>query len=161
MTPWAVGRQTPLSTEFSGQNTGGLPFPFAGDLPDPGIKLGFPGLLLLFCRSVVSGCLWPHGLKHSRFPCPSPSPGACSNSCALSQWCHPTILSSVIPFSSCWVTDWFFTRHLSYQESPRAQEHLHLLVTPVSGIFVSKTACKQAKQRLKRKTYIKEDSLYS
>ena len=54
-------------------------------------------LLLLFSRSVVS--LWPHGLQHARLPCPSPSPGACSNICQLSRWCHPTISSSVIPFS--------------------------------------------------------------
>ena len=45
--------------------------------------------------------LRPHGLQHSGLPGLSPSPGACSNSCALSQWCHPTISSSVIPFSSC------------------------------------------------------------
>ena len=43
--------------------------------------------------------LRPHGLPHSRLPCPSPTPGACSNSSPLSQWCHPTISSSVIPFS--------------------------------------------------------------
>ena len=43
----------------------------------------------------------PHGLQHTRIPYPSPSPGACSNSCPLSRWCHPTISSSVIPFSSC------------------------------------------------------------
>ena len=55
--------------------------------------------MLLFCRSVVSNSLWPHGLQHARLPCPSPPPGVCSNSCPL--WCHPTILSSVIPFSSC------------------------------------------------------------
>ena len=55
----------------------------------------------LFSFSGVSNSLWPHGLQHTRPPCPSPSPGACSNSCPLSQWCHPTILSSVIPFSSC------------------------------------------------------------
>ena len=42
-----------------------------------------------------------HALQHTRCPCPSPSPRACSNSCPLSQWCHPTILSSVVPFSSC------------------------------------------------------------
>ena len=54
-----------------------------------------------FSRSVVSGSLWPHGLQHARPPCPSPSSGACSNSCPLSQWCHPTISSSVVPFSSC------------------------------------------------------------
>ena len=57
--------------------------------------------LLLFSRSVVSDSLWPHGLQHARLPCPSPSPGACSNSYPLSQWCHPNISSSVVPFSSC------------------------------------------------------------
>ena len=45
--------------------------------------------------------LWLHGLEHARPPCPSPTPRACSNSCPSSQWCHPAILSSVIPFSSC------------------------------------------------------------
>ena len=49
----------------------------------------------------MSDSLWPHGLKHTRLPCLSPTPGACSNSCPLSQWCHPTISSSVVPFSSC------------------------------------------------------------
>ena len=57
-------------------------------------------LFLLSC-SVVSDSLWPHGLQHARLPCPSPTPGACSNSCPWNQWCHPTISSSVIPFSSC------------------------------------------------------------
>ena len=52
-----------------------------------------------FNHSVVSNSLWPHGLQHARLLCPSPTPGACSNSCPLSRWCHPTILSSVIPFS--------------------------------------------------------------
>ena len=52
-----------------------------------------------FSCSVVSDSLWPHGLQHARLPCPSPTPGAYSNSCPSSQWCHPTILSSVIPFS--------------------------------------------------------------
>ena len=56
---------------------------------------------LLFNRSVMSDSLWPHGLQHARLPCPSPTPGACTNSCSLSQWCHPTIWSSVVPFSSC------------------------------------------------------------
>ena len=53
-----------------------------------------------FSRSVVSNSLQPHGLQHSRPPCPSPTPGAYSNSCPLSRWYHPTISSSVIPFSS-------------------------------------------------------------
>ena len=57
-------------------------------------------LLWLFSRSVTYDSLQPHGLQHARLPCPSPSPGACSNSCPLSRWCHPTISSSVIPFSS-------------------------------------------------------------
>ena len=49
-------------------------------------------------------CVWlfvTHGLQHGRPPCPSPTPGVYSNSCPLSQWCHPTISSSVVPFSSC------------------------------------------------------------
>ena len=54
-----------------------------------------------FSRSVVSDSLWPHGLQHAKLPCPSPTPGACSNSCPPSRWCHSTISSSVIPFSSC------------------------------------------------------------
>ena len=57
--------------------------------------------LLLFSRSVVSDSLWPHGLQQARLPCPSPSPGACSNSCSLSRWCDPTISSTVVSFSSC------------------------------------------------------------
>ena len=51
-------------------------------------------------RLVVSNSLWPHGLQHARPPCPSPTSGTCSNSCPLSWWCHPTISSSVISFSS-------------------------------------------------------------
>ena len=47
----------------------------------------------------MSDSLRPHGLQHARPPCPSPNPRVCSNSCRLSQWCHPTILSSVVPFS--------------------------------------------------------------
>ena len=56
-----------------------------------------------FC-SVAKSCLTllrPHGLQHARHPCPSPAPGACWNPCPSTQWCHPTISSSVIPFSSC------------------------------------------------------------
>ena len=54
-----------------------------------------------FSHPVVTDSLQPHGLQHARPLCPSPIPGAYSNSCPLSQWCHPTISSSVIPFSSC------------------------------------------------------------
>ena len=53
--------------------------------------------------SVAQSCptLWAHGLQHARLPCPSLSPEVCSNSCSVSQWCHPTISSSVALFSSC------------------------------------------------------------
>ena len=48
----------------------------------------------------MSDSLWPRGLQHTKFPCPSPTPRACSNTCPSSRWCHPTI-SSFVPFSSC------------------------------------------------------------
>ena len=56
---------------------------------------------LQFSHSVMSDSLRPHGLQQARPPCPSPTPGVYPNSCPLSWWCHPTISSSVIPFSSC------------------------------------------------------------
>ena len=65
------------------------------------------GLSILFTYSVqfsplvVSDSLLPHGLQHTRLSCPSPTHRVCSNSCPQSWWCHPTILSSVVPFSSC------------------------------------------------------------
>ena len=54
-----------------------------------------------FSRSVMSDSLQPHGLQHTRLPCPSPAPRACSHSHPSSQWCHPAISSSIFPFSSC------------------------------------------------------------
>ena len=57
--------------------------------------------LLLFSCSAVSDSLRPHGLQHASLLCPSPSPGVCWNSCPLGWWCHPTISSSAVPFSSC------------------------------------------------------------
>ena len=53
-----------------------------------------------FSHSVVSNSLWPREPQHARPPCPSPTPRACSNSCPSSQWCHSTISSSIVPFSS-------------------------------------------------------------
>ena len=53
-----------------------------------------------FSHSVMSNCLWPHGLQHARPPCPSPTHGVYLNSCPLIQWCYPTISSSVVPFPS-------------------------------------------------------------
>ena len=54
-----------------------------------------------FSCSLMSDSLWPHGLQHTRPPCPSPTPEVYPNSCPLSRWCHPTISSSIVPFSSC------------------------------------------------------------
>ena len=71
-----------------------------------------------FSHSVMSNSLQPHGLQHARLPCPSPTPGVYSNSCPLHRWCHPTISSSIVPFSSClqsfpssgsFPVSWFFT----------------------------------------------------
>ena len=58
---------------------------------------GWIGRFLFFSHSVLSDCLWSHGLQHSRLPCPTLSTGVCSNSCPLCRWCHPTISSSVTP----------------------------------------------------------------
>ena len=58
-------------------------------------------LLLLFSHQALSDSLRPHALQHTRLSCPALSPGVCWNSCLLSEWCYPTISSSVTPFSSC------------------------------------------------------------
>ena len=60
-----------------------------------------PFELLLFCHSLTFNSLKPHGPQHARLPCPSSSPEVWLNSCPLSRWYHPTISSSVVPFSSC------------------------------------------------------------
>ena len=57
--------------------------------------------VIVAVQSLSHVSLWPHGLQHTRLPCLSPPPGACSNSSPLSQWCYPTISSFVVPFSSC------------------------------------------------------------
>ena len=57
--------------------------------------------MIQFSSSIMSKSLQPHRLQYTNLPCPSPTPGACSNSCSLSKWCHPIISSSVGPFSSC------------------------------------------------------------
>ena len=98
----------------------GLPCPPPGDLPNPGVEptsLRSPALQVdslplvphgkpscelsvQFSRSVVSDSLRPHEFQHAGPPCPSPTPRVHSNSCPPSQWCHPAISSSVVPFSS-------------------------------------------------------------
>ena len=65
--------------------------------PSPGHRW----ISVQFSHSVVSDSLQPHGLQHIRPPCPSPTLGACSDSCPSSRWCHPTISPSAVPFSSC------------------------------------------------------------
>ena len=123
VTPWTVVCQAPLSVGilqarilewFSRQEYWSeLPCPPPADLPNPGIEPWSPALQVDFFNhlshqgiqfsSVTQSCLTlqPRGLQHARLPCPSPTPRACSNSCPSSQWCHPTISSSVVPFSSC------------------------------------------------------------
>ena len=64
-------------------------------------KHSIKGPSVQFSRSVVSNSLWPHESQHSRTPCPLPTSGVHSDSCPSSQWCHPAISSSVVPFSSC------------------------------------------------------------
>ena len=68
---------------------------------DPTVQHCWAKNSVQFSRSVMSNYLRPHGLQHARLPCPSPTPGVYPNSCPLSWWCHPTISSSVVPFSSC------------------------------------------------------------
>ena len=67
----------------------------------PGQNTGVGQSVSQFICSVVSDTLRPHELQHTRPPCPSSTPGVYPNPCPSSQWCHPTISSSVIPFSSC------------------------------------------------------------
>ena len=121
-TLWTIVHQVALSIGFSRQEYwSGLSCLPPGDLPNPGVKpesLMIPALAggffttsttweaprhsnSQFIHSVVSNSLRPHRLQHTRLPCPSPTPGACSNSCPSNQWCHTTISSSVVPFSSC------------------------------------------------------------
>ena len=93
--------------------------------------------------SVAHSCLTlqPHGLQHTRPPCPSPSPGSYSDSCPLHRWCHPTISSSVIPFSSClqlftesrsFPMNWLFT---SGGQSIRASSSAIVFPTNTQGLF--------------------------
>ena len=87
------------------------PFPITASLLPKGNNCSFFFILTFYCvlrfnsvqfsRSVVSNSLRPYGLQHTRPPCPSPAPGIYSNSSPSSQWCHPTISSSVFPFSTC------------------------------------------------------------
>ena len=70
-----------------------------------------------FSCSVVSNSLWPHGLQRARLPCPSATPGAYSNSSPSRQWCHPSISSSVIPFSSMCIHTFTYIELKSIQQA--------------------------------------------
>ena len=83
-----------------------------------------------FSCSVTSDSLQPHGLHLAKLPCPSPIPGACSNSCPPSQWCHPAISSSVAPFSFCpqfskfqGLLQWFSSSHQVARVSELQLQH--------------------------------------
>ena len=116
MTQWTVAHQSPLPMEFSRKeywvaisfcrrssqprDQTHISYISSGFFESPGKPQLYVRYLLLFSHSAVSNSLQPHGLQDARLLCLSPSSGACSNSCLLSWWCHPTISSSVIPFSS-------------------------------------------------------------
>ena len=104
-----------------------------------------------FSRSVMSYSLRPHELQHTRPPCPSPTPRLHPNPCPVSRWCHPTISSSVVPFSSCpqslpasrsfqWVSSShqvakvleFQLQHESFQRTPRTDLQNGLVGSPCS-----------------------------
>ena len=117
VTLWTVAYQAPLLMKLPRQECWSrLPFPTLRDLATQGLNTSLaligrffttaaPNYFIQFSsvqfsRSVVSDSLQLLGLRHARLPCPSPTPRVYSNSCPLSRWCHPTISSSVIPFSS-------------------------------------------------------------
>ena len=122
--------------------------------------------LLLFSHSVVSDPLWPHGLQHTRLPCPSPSLRVCSNSCPLSQFCHPIISSSVIPFSSCLLSfpatgsfpmNSFFASGGQGIRSDRVPEELWTEVHNIVQEVVIKTIPKKKKCRMAK--WLSEEAL--
>ena len=104
-TPWTAAYQAPPPMGFSRQEyRSGVPSPSPYKRVNNIIwemKNNFSIQSVQFSRSVMSDSLWPHGLQHTRLPCPSPTPRACSNSCPSSRWYYSTISSSVVSFSSC------------------------------------------------------------
>ena len=93
-TPWTAAYQAPPSKGFSRQEYwSGL------SLTSPSRPSTLMKYTVQFSCSFTSNSLWPHGLQHARLPCSSLTPRTCSNLCPSSQWCHPTISSSVVPFS--------------------------------------------------------------
>ena len=101
VTPWTVAHQAPLSMGMDAHSS-----------------ISVVVQSLSHVKSV-----WLHRLQHARLPCASPAPGACSNSCPSSQWCHPTISSSVVPFFSCFQSfpaSWSFLMSLLFAPGGRS-----------------------------------------
>ena len=147
-----LGLEPPSCPPFLSPATGpSLPDTTSGRFPAPSklkrslvlLLLGFfffPALLLVSC-SVMSDSLPPYELQHAKLPCPSPSPGVCSNSCPLSQYCHPAISSSSALFSSCpqsfpasgsFPVSWLFT---SGGQSTGASASASVLPVNIQGWF--------------------------
>ena len=109
---------------------------FLGPWGKPGvICLQSSTCLLLFSHSVVSSSLRTHGLEQIRLLCPL-SPGVCSDSCPLSRWCHPTILSSVTPFSSCpqfFLASWSFPTSQLFADGQRIEASASVLPMNIQG----------------------------
>ena len=99
LTPWAGDNTKSTSVENLNTFTTSSKQPKQEDNLD--IVSPLKSHTVQFSHSVVSDSLQPHGLQHTRLPCPLPTPGVYSDSCPLSWWCHPAISSSVVPFSSC------------------------------------------------------------
>ena len=115
-------------------------------IPNPFLMLSIELLLLLFSRSVVSDSLQSHRLHYARVPWSSPSPRACSNSCLLSQWCHPTISSSVVPFSclqsfpvsGSFLMSWLFTTDGQSTGASASPSVLPMNVTSLQSMGLAK-----------------------
>ena len=97
--PWGHPRSSPSSCHWTSSKWGANCPVTAKDFDVGYLHLNHNCPVQFSC-SVVSYSLRPHGLQHARLPCPSPTPRVYSNSCPSHQWCHPTISSSAVPFSS-------------------------------------------------------------
>ena len=101
LSPWCWGVSGDGSAHMSISSAPSSTFSFSPFHIPSLISLVLTHSSVQFSCSVVSDSLRPHGLQYTRPPCPSPTPGVYTKSCPLSRWCHPTISSSIIPFSSC------------------------------------------------------------
>ena len=95
------GEDTGMEPKQKGAQRQGDRPSWAGLLTPQPSPSSYHPLIVVVRRSVVSDSLWPHGPQRARLPCPLLSSGVHSNSCPLNRWCHLTISSSVVPFSSC------------------------------------------------------------